>query len=97
MSNFEIDRGSSILMDDILLIICLPPIFYFQFLVLFPIFLEEEPNTHQMWNILLAVRKKIVQIYQITRELPGIALVNISTGQIFMGKGNILNYIDILK
>ena len=32
-----------------------------------------------------------------TRELPGIALVKISTGQIFMGKGNILNYIDILK
>ena len=32
-----------------------------------------------------------------TRELPGVALVNISTGQIFMGKGNILNYIDILK
>ena len=29
-----------------------------------------------------------------TRELPGVALVNISTGQIFMG---ILNYIDILK
>ena len=32
-----------------------------------------------------------------TRELPGIALVIISTGQIFMGKGNTLNYIDILK
>ena len=35
--------------------------------------------------------------YTFTRELPGVALVNISTGQIFMGKGNILNYIDILK
>ena len=33
----------------------------------------------------------------LTRELPGVALVNISTRQIFMGKGNILNYIDILK
>ena len=33
----------------------------------------------------------------VTRELPGVALVNISTRQIFMGKGNILNYIDILK
>ena len=31
-----------------------------------------------------------------TRELPGVALVNFSTGQIFMGKGNTLNYIDIL-
>ena len=27
----------------------------------------------------------------LTRELPGMALVNISTGQIFMGKGNALN------
>ena len=35
--------------------------------------------------------------YTYTRELPGVALENISTGQIFMGKGNILNYIDILK
>ena len=35
--------------------------------------------------------------YSPTRELPGVALVNISTRQIFMGKGNILNYIDILK
>ena len=34
--------------------------------------------------------------YCITRELPGAALVNISTGEIFMGKGNTLNYIDIL-
>ena len=33
--------------------------------------------------------------YEETRELPGVAMVNIST--IFMGKGNTLNYIDILK
>ena len=36
-------------------------------------------------------------IYVKTRELPGFALVNILTGQIFMGTGNNLNYIDILK
>ena len=32
--------------------------------------------------------------YLPTRELPGVALVNISIRQIFMGKGNTLNYID---
>ena len=35
--------------------------------------------------------------YRKTRELPGVALVNISTRRIFMGKGNTLNNIDILK
>ena len=34
-------------------------------------------------------------LYQ--RPIPGVALVNFSTGQIFMGKGNTLNYIPILK
>ena len=32
-----------------------------------------------------------------TRELPGVALVNTSTRRIFMGKGNNLSYIEILK
>ena len=43
---------------------------------------------HESWRLL--------STYFSTRELPGVALVNFSTGQIFMGKGNPLNYIDIL-
>ena len=39
----------------------------------------------------------IQRLMEITRELPGVALVNISTVQIFMEKGNTLTYIDILK
>ena len=40
---------------------------------------------------------EMILTYILTRELPGVALFfNFSTGQIFMGEGNTLNYIDIL-
>ena len=58
MSKFESNKFSSLFMDDVLLIICLPTIFYFHFLILLPIVIGEDK--HSMGHIVtttLMVRK----------------------------------------
>ena len=60
MSKFEADKFSSLFMDDVLLILCLPAIFYFHFLILLPIIIGEDQYSmgHIVTSILMVRNTK---------------------------------------